>query len=52
MEKDAKKRIDDIDLSELKLADREEIRKEIEQRLEKARGSFESLRDSISAKAA
>ena len=52
VEKQAKKRIKDFELPELKLADREEIRKEVEARLDKARDSFESLRDSLSAKAA
>jgi hypothetical protein len=52
VEKDAKKALKDFDLPELNLADREEIRKEIEARLDKARESFESLRDSISARAA
>jgi hypothetical protein len=52
VEKQAKKRIKDFEMPELKMADSEEIRKEIEARLDKARDSFESLRDSLSAKAA
>ena len=52
MEKDAKKAVDGFEMPELKLADREEIRKEIEARLDKARDSFETLRDSLTAKAA
>ncbi len=52
VEKQAKKAIKDFEMPELKLADREEIRKEVEARLDKARESFESLRDSLTAKAA
>lgn len=52
VEKEAKKALKDFEMPELKLADTDEIRKEIEARLDKARESFESLRDSLSAKAA
>ena len=52
VETEAKKRFKDMDLPELKLVDRDEIRKEIEARLEKARDSFETLRDAITPKAA
>ena len=52
VEKEARKALKDLEMPELKLADREEIRKEIESRLDKARESFESLRDSLTAKAA
>jgi polyhydroxyalkanoate synthesis regulator phasin len=52
VESSAKKRIKEFDLPELKLGDREEIRKELQARLDKARDSFESLRDVITPKAA
>ena len=52
VETKAKKRIKDFEMPELKLADREELRKEIQTRLDKARDSFETLRDSITQKAA
>ena len=52
VESKAKKRLKDFELPELKLGDREELRKEIRARLNKARDSFETLRDSITSKAA
>ena len=52
VESDAKKRIKEFELPELKLNDREELRKEIRARLDKARDSFETLRDTITPKAA
>ncbi len=52
VETEAKKRIKDIELPELKLTDREEFRMEIRARLDKARESFETLRESVTAKAA
>ena len=52
VESQAKKRIKDFELPELKLTDREEFRKEIRARLDKARDSFETLRDAITPKAA
>lgn len=52
VETKAKKRIKDFELPELKLADSEELRKEIRTRLDKARDSFETLRDSLTPKAA
>jgi polyhydroxyalkanoate synthesis regulator phasin len=52
VESEAKKRIKDFELPELKLADREEFSKEIRARLDKARDSFETLRDSLTSKAA
>jgi polyhydroxyalkanoate synthesis regulator phasin len=52
VESEAKKRMKDFELPELKLTDRDEFRKEIRARLDKARESFETLRDSIAQKAA
>lgn len=52
VETEAKKRIKDFELPELKLTDRDEFRKEIRVRLDKARDSFETLRDAITQKAA
>ena len=52
VESQAKKRIKDFELPELKLTDRDEFRKEIRARLDKARDSFETLRDAITPKAA
>ena len=52
VESKAKKRIKDFDLPELKIADSDELRKEIQVRLDKARDSFETLRDAITPKAA
>lgn len=52
VESTAKKRIKGFELPELKLGDREEIRKELQARMDKARDSFESLRDVITPKAA
>jgi hypothetical protein len=52
VESQAKKRIKDFELPELKLSDREELRKEIRARLDKARDSFETLRDAVTPKAA
>jgi polyhydroxyalkanoate synthesis regulator phasin len=52
VESEAKKRIKDIELPELKLADRDEVRMEIRARLDKARESFDALRESITVKAA
>lgn len=57
VETEAKKKLKEIDLPELKmpeikLADREELREELRNRLDKARESFESLRNAISSKAA
>jgi hypothetical protein len=57
VETKAKKKLKEIDLPELKmpelkLADREELREELRNRLDKARDSFESLRNAISSKAA
>ncbi len=52
VETDAKKAIKDIDLPELKMAKPEDIRKEVQARLEKARESFETLRGSLVSKAA
>ncbi len=62
VETEAKKRLKEIDLPELKmpelkmpelkLADRDELREELRIRLDKARDSFESLRNAISRKAA
>jgi hypothetical protein len=52
VETEAKKRIKDIELPELKLTDREEFRMEIRARLDKARESFETLRESVTVKAA
>ncbi|MEM0954492.1 MAG: hypothetical protein AAGI24_10155 [Pseudomonadota bacterium] len=52
VESEAKKAIKDIELPELKLATPEDIRKDVQTRLEKARDSFETLRGSISGKAA
>jgi hypothetical protein len=57
VETKAKKRLKEIDLPELKmpelkLADRDELREELRNRLDKARDSFESLRNAISRKAA
>lgn len=52
VETDAKKAIKDIDLPELKMAKPEDIRKEVQARLEKARESFETLRGTIASKAA
>ena len=52
VETKAKKRIKDIELPELKLADRDELRTEIRARLDKARDSFDALRETITAKAA
>ncbi len=46
------KRLKDIELPELKLADPDELRTEIRARLDKARDSFESLRETITSKAA
>jgi hypothetical protein len=39
-------------MPELKIADRDELRAELRNRLDKARDSFDTLRNSISAKAA
>ena len=57
VETKAKKKLKEIDLPELKmpelkLADRDELREELRKRLDKARDSFESLRNTISGKAA
>jgi polyhydroxyalkanoate synthesis regulator phasin len=52
VESSAKKRIKDFELPEIKLGDREEIRKELQARLDKARDSFETLRDAVTPKAA
>jgi hypothetical protein len=57
VETKAKKKLKEIDLPELKmpelkLADRDELREELRNRLDKARDSFESLRNAISRKAA
>ena len=52
VETKAKKKLKEIDLPELKLADRDELREELRARLDKARDSFESLRNSVSRKAA
>ncbi|MDJ0878093.1 MAG: hypothetical protein QNI86_05745 [Halieaceae bacterium] len=52
VESKAKKRLKDIELPELKLADTDELRTEIRARLDKARDSFESLRETITSKAA
>ena len=52
VESQAKKRMKDFDLPELKLSNPDELRKEIRARLDKARDSFETLRDSITPKAA
>ncbi len=52
VETQAKKRIKDIELPELKVADTEELRAEIRARLDKARESFDALRETITAKAA
>ncbi len=52
VESQAKKRIKDIELPELKVADTEELRAELRARLDKARESFDSLRETITAKAA
>ena len=57
VETEAKKKLKEIDLPELKmpeikLADRGELREELRNRLDKARESFESLRNAISSKAA
>ena len=52
VESGAKKAIKDIELPELKLATPEDIRKDVQARLEKARESFETLRGSIAGKAA
>lgn len=52
VESKAKKRLKDFELPELKLNDRDELRKEIRARLNKARDSFETLRDAITTKAA
>ena len=57
VETEAKKKLKEIDLPglkmpEIKLAEREELREELRNRLDKARESFESLRNAISSKAA
>ncbi len=52
VETSARKRIKDIELPELKLTDREEFRIQIRARLDKARESFETLRESVTVKAA
>jgi len=57
VETKAKKKLKDIDLPELKmpelkLTDRDELRAELRNRLDKARNSFDTLRNTISAKAA
>jgi len=52
VESAAKSRIKDLELPELKIADTDELRKEIRQRLDTARESFETLRESITPKAA
>ena len=57
VETKAKKKLKEIDLPELKmpelkLADRDELREELRNRLDKARDSFESLRNAVSRKAA
>ena len=50
VETDTRKKLKQLDLSELKLADHEELRAELRTRLDKARDSFNALRDAVSAK--
>jgi hypothetical protein len=57
VETKAKKKLKEIELPELKmpelkLADREELREELRNRLDMARDSFQSLRNAVSSKAA
>jgi hypothetical protein len=55
VETDTRRKLKELDLPELKipelkLADREQLREELRTRLDKARASFDTLRDAVSAK--
>jgi len=52
VETKARKKLKEIELPELKLVDREELREELRARLDKARDSFETLRNAVTSKAA
>ena len=52
VETKARKKLKEIELPELKLVDRKELRAELRTRLDKARDSFETLRSAVTPKAA